>query len=102
CVLVIAKQTATTTDDNTSCVAAATSSFSSRSSALGVGTRSACSGEASELKSVPSSSASMSAAAALSVVGAWTPADPVAVVPCCDCRSEEHTSELQSRENLVC
>src|SRR5690606_41772927 len=27
---------------------------------------------------------------------------PLPIVECCDDRSEEHTSELQSRENLVC
>src|SRR5690606_4532198 len=34
----------------------------------------------------------------------WIPPDPVtdSSVGWCRCRSEEHTSELQSRENLVC
>src|SRR3712207_7424231 len=34
------------------------------------------------------------------VVGAERVVAPVAVAPCC--RSEEHTSELQSRQYLVC
>src|SRR5690606_41271193 len=31
-----------------------------------------------------------------------TPAPPAAITSLTSCRSEEHTSELQSRENLVC